>query len=132
MEHPEESSGEERVGPTMEHLEDSDDEERAGPTREHPDDTDDEKRLGYSDGYEIVDLLWPMYSGMKDLVPPLPLLFDRVSEGRKPVSGTKLLEIPLEVLALIVQKIPEVSLVCSCQQRLPTACPLSPIHKPPF
>lgn len=57
----------------------------------------------------------PMFSGMKDefgkeLVPPLPLLFDRVSEGRKPVSGTKLLGIPLEVLALVVQKVPEASL----------------------
>ena len=110
MEHPEELRDEERVGLTMERLEDSDDEGRAGPTIEHPDDSDDEKRVGSSDGYEILDLLLPMSSGMKDVGPPLPLLFDRVSEGRKPVSGTKLLEIPLEVLAQIVQKIPKASL----------------------
>ncbi len=109
MEYPEKLSNEERVGPTMEHLEDSD-EERAGPTIERPDDSDDEKRVDSSDGYKILDLLLPMSSGMKDIVSPLPLLFDRVSEGRKPVSGTKLLEVPLEVLALIVQKIPEASL----------------------
>ena len=57
----------------------------------------------------------PMLSGGtdefgKELVPPLPLLFDRVSEGRKPVSGSILLRVPLEVLALVVQKIPETSL----------------------
>ena len=100
---------------TMESPEDSSDGERTGPTIEHPDDPGVEKRTGPYQGRQILDLMMPMFSGMKDdfgkeLVPPLPLLFDRVSEGRKPVSGAKLLRIPLEVLALVVQKVPEASL----------------------
>lgn len=115
MEHPEDSSDEERADTFREHPEDSDDEETAGPTVEHADDSTDEEGIGPHEGYEVLDLMMPMLSGVKDefgkeLVPPLPLLFDRVSEGRKPISGTKLLEIPMEVLALVVQKIPEASL----------------------
>ena len=57
----------------------------------------------------------PTFSGTKDdfgkeLVPPLPLLFDRVSEGKEPVSGSKLFRLPLELLALVVQNVPEASL----------------------
>lgn len=119
MEPPEDSSDEDRAGPLMEHPEDldSDDEERAVSisTTEHLDDLDDEDIEGTTKGNEILDVMMPMLSGGKDdfgkeLVPPLPFLFDRVSEGRMPVSGTKLLTIPLEVLALIVRKIPATSL----------------------
>lgn len=111
MEHPENSSDEERAGPFIEHPEDSNDEERA----DHPDDSDDEEIKGPTKGHEILNLMMPMLSGGKDefgkdLVPPLPLLFDRVSEGRKPVSESKLLRIPLEVLALVVQIVPAASL----------------------
>ncbi|KAL9066235.1 MAG: hypothetical protein Q9161_007692 [Pseudevernia consocians] len=82
---------------------------------EHPEDSDHEEGIGPFESHQVLDLMMPMYSGGKDdfgkeLVPPLPLFFDRVSEGRKPVSETKLLGIPLEVLALVVQKIPEESL----------------------
>ena len=117
MEHREDSSDEERAGPLMEHPEDSDsdDEERAVSTVEHSQGSDDDETEGPTKGFEILDLMMPMLSDGKDefgkeLVPPLPLLFDRVSEGRKPVSGAKLLGIPLEVLALILSKIPEASL----------------------
>lgn len=115
MEHPEDSSDEERAGPLIGHPEDSGNEERAVSTMEHPEEPDDEETEGPTKGCEILDLMMPMLSGGKDdfgkeLVPPLPLLFDRVSEGRKPVSGAKLLRIPLEVLALVVHNIPEASL----------------------
>lgn len=111
MEHPENSSDEERADPLIEHPGDSNDEE----TAEHPDDSDDEEIRGPPKGHEILDLMMPMFSGGKDefgkeLVPPLPLLFDRVSEGRKPVSESELMKIPLEILALVVQKVPETSL----------------------
>lgn len=41
---------------------------------------------------EILDLLLPMFSGTKgdygkEVVPPLPLTFDRVNEGRPPSSN---------------------------------------------
>ena len=115
MEHPQDASDEERADPNLEDIEDSDDEEIAGPTVEHSDDSDDEVGRGSREGYDVLDLMMPMLSGGKDeygkeLVPPLPLLFDRVSEGRKPASGTKLFNVPLEVLALVVQKVPEASL----------------------
>ena len=111
MEQPENSSDEERAGPFIDHPEDSHGEERAG----HPDDSDDEEMESAPKGHEILDLMMPMFSGGKDdfgkeVVPPLSLLFDRVSEGRKPVSGSKLLQIPLEVLALVVRMVPEASL----------------------
>lgn len=36
--------------------------------------------------------------------------FDRVSEGKEPVSGFKLFRLSLELLALVVQNVSEVSL----------------------
>lgn len=115
MEHPEDLSDEARAGPSMEHPEGSDDEEIAGATIENGHDSDDEQSRGPFEGHEILDLMMPMFSGTKDdfgkeLVPPRPLLFDRVSEGREPMSGSKLLRLPLEVLSLVVQKVPKTSL----------------------
>ena len=115
MDSPQDASDEEGAVPIMEDLEDSDDEETAGQTVDHSSDSDDEERVCSREEFDVLDLMMPMLSGGKDeygkeLVPPLPLLFDRVSEGRKPVSRTRLLNIPLEVLALVVQKVPETSL----------------------
>ncbi|KAL8772283.1 MAG: hypothetical protein Q9209_002495 [Squamulea sp. 1 TL-2023] len=63
----------------------------------------------------ILDLMMPMLSGGKDefgreVVPPRPLTFDRISEGRLPASNTKLLYLPTEILALVVEAIPQGSL----------------------
>ena len=115
MEHPQDSSDEEGENPIMGDIQDSDDEERADPTVGHSNDSDDEEQVCSDEEFDVLGLLMPMLSGGKDeygkeLVPPLPLLFDRVSEGRKPVSGTKLLNFPLEVLTLVVQNLPETSL----------------------
>lgn len=59
----------------------------------------------------ILDLMMPMFSGTKDdfgsgIVPPLPLLFDRVSEGRDMISQAPLLRLPLEIVALILRHLP--------------------------
>lgn len=115
LQNPEDSNDEERAGLTVEHLEDLDDEERTVLDMENPEDSDEEERNAPHKGHDILDLMMPMFSGVKDefgkeLVPPLPLLFDRVSEGRKPVSESRLWTIPLEVLALVVQMVPEESL----------------------
>ena len=115
MDSPQDVSDEEGAVPIMEDLEDLDDEETAGQTVGHSSDSDDEDRVCSREEFDVLDLMMPMLSGGKDeygkeLVPPLPLLFDRVSEGRKPVSRTRLLNIPLEILALVVQKVPETSL----------------------
>ncbi|KAL8778701.1 MAG: hypothetical protein Q9213_007288 [Squamulea squamosa] len=63
----------------------------------------------------ILDLMMPMFSGSKDefgreVVPPRPLTFDRISEGRLPASNAKLLYLPTEILALVVEAIPQGSL----------------------
>ena len=115
MEHPRDASDEEGAVPIMEDFEDSVDEETAGPTVEHSNDSDDEEGVAPREEFDVLDLMMPMLFGEKDeygkeLVPPLPLLFDRVSEGRKLVSSTNLLNFPLEVLALVIQKVPETSL----------------------
>lgn len=115
MEHPRDASDEEGAVPIMEDFEDSVDEETAGPTAEHSNDSDDEEGLASHEDFDVLGLMMPMLFGEKDeygkeLVPPLPLLFDRVSEGRKLVSSTSLLNFPLEVLALVIQKVPETSL----------------------
>ena len=100
----------------MKHLEDSSDEERANTPVENAYDSDDEERSGPPGGHDILlDLMMPMFSGTKDsfgreVVPALPLYFDRVSEGRAPVSASKLLTLPLHVLALVVQTVPKASL----------------------
>jgi hypothetical protein len=60
---------------------------------------------------EILDLLVPIFSGTdddygKEVVPPLPLTFDRVNEGRPPSSNALLFKLPMELLANILQYIP--------------------------
>lgn len=99
----------------MEYPEDSNDGGGAALTTEHVYDADEEERKRSREAFDIMELMMPTFSGTKDdfgkeLVPPLPLLFDRVSEGKEPVSGSKLFRLPLELLALVVQNIPEASL----------------------
>lgn len=60
----------------------------------------------------ILDLLMPTFSGDKDeygkdVVPPLPLSFDRVNEGRPPASSARLLKLPTEILGEIFHCTPE-------------------------
>ncbi|KAL2010954.1 hypothetical protein VTN00DRAFT_3672 [Thermoascus crustaceus] len=64
---------------------------------------------------EILELLVPFFSGTKDDygkedVPPLPLTFDRVNEGRPPSSNALLFKLPVEILANILLHIPQDSL----------------------
>jgi len=64
---------------------------------------------------DVLSLLLPMFSGSKDsfgkeYVPPLPLSFDRVNEGRPPLSTAPLFKIPLEILSLIGLHVPSFSL----------------------
>ena len=40
-----------------------------------------------------------------DVIPPLPLAFDRVNEGRAPSSGSPLFKLPFEILDVIFQNI---------------------------
>ena len=119
---PEDSDKEARAGPLLEHLEDSnrdpedsDNEERAVLTTENLCNEDETGRIDPPDRYQILDLMMPMFSGTKDdfgkeTVPPLPLFFDRVSEGREPISGSRLFRLPQEILNVVVQSVPEVSL----------------------
>jgi hypothetical protein len=63
----------------------------------------------------ILGLLMPMLVVGKDeygkeLVPPLPLSFDRVNGNRPPASDTALFKLPIEILGLILQHIPSSSL----------------------
>ena len=99
----------------MDDLDSSSDEGRAGLTTEPVYDSDDDERNGAGPAFDILDLMMPIFSGTKDdfgkeLIPPLPLLFDRICEGREPVSRSNLFRLPLEVLALVVQNVPEASL----------------------
>ncbi|KAG6997818.1 hypothetical protein G7Y79_00037g073360 [Physcia stellaris] len=57
---------------------------------------------------DITHLLMPMFGGSKDeygkdVVPPDPLLFDRVNEGRLPLSRSALFKLPLEILGMVLQ-----------------------------
>ena len=68
-----------------------------------------------TDDCRILDLLMPMFSGSKDeygkeLVPPLPLSFDRVNGNQPPVSDAALFKLPFELLALILQHVQSSSL----------------------
>ena len=59
--------------------------------------------------------LFPMYSGdelaiQKENVPPLPLSFDRVNQGRSPQSNNLLFKLPLELLGEILQHVESSSL----------------------
>ncbi|MCJ1426647.1 hypothetical protein MMC29_004550 [Sticta canariensis] len=46
----------------------------------------------------------------KDVVPPIPLFFDRVNEGRPPNSNSFLFQLPFEVLGVITRYLSESSL----------------------
>lgn len=64
---------------------------------------------------DITDLVESMFRGSKDdygkdIVPPDPLLFDRVNEGKPPLSNSALFELPLEILGIILQYLPTSSL----------------------
>jgi hypothetical protein len=64
---------------------------------------------------DITGLLVPMFSGGPDeygreIVPPAPLAFDRVNEGRAPKSNAPLLRLPLEVLGHISDSVSRDSL----------------------
>lgn len=66
-------------------------------------------------GTEILELLMPMFSGHKDdygkdVVPPLPLSFDRVNQGQPPISTAPLFQLPAEILGEVLQYIPWSSL----------------------
>ena len=57
---------------------------------------------------DITHLLMHMFGGSKDeygkdVVPPYPLLFDRVNEGRLPLSKSALFKLPLEILGMVLQ-----------------------------
>jgi len=59
-------------------------------------------------GADILNVLMGMFSGNKDdygseIVPPLPLSFDRVNEGRPARSKAPLLNLPTEILGVILQ-----------------------------
>ena len=60
---------------------------------------------------DALSLTMGMYSGTKDdygkeAVPPLPLPFDRVNEGRAPTSSMLLFRMPLEIISLILSYVP--------------------------
>lgn len=64
---------------------------------------------------DILSLLMLMFSGSKDdygkeVVPPLPLSFDRVLEGRSPQSTAPLLKLPFEILGVILHHVEPASL----------------------
>lgn len=57
---------------------------------------------------DILNVLMGMFSGHKDdygsaIVPPLPLSFDRVNEGRPARSKASLLNLPIEIIGVILQ-----------------------------
>lgn len=68
------------------------------------------------DRYDMLDLLTPMYDPGrkdefgKDVVPPIPLSFDRVNEGRPPTSKSLIFQLPFEILRIIVLYLSESSL----------------------
>ena len=60
---------------------------------------------------DVMSLTLGMYGGTKDdygkeVVPPLPLSFDRVNEGRAPTCSMLLFRMPLEIIGLILGYIP--------------------------
>ena len=67
------------------------------------------------EGTEILDLLMPMLSGGKDeygkdVVPPLPLSFDRVNEAQPPASTAPLFRLPVEIIGEVLQYVSQASL----------------------
>ena len=66
---------------------------------------------------DIMHLLIPMLSLSNDnlgteVVPPRPLSFDRVNEGKSPVSDALLFTLPFELLGQILESLPRSSLAC--------------------
>jgi hypothetical protein len=65
---------------------------------------------------DVLDLWMTPHSGWKkdnygrDVVPPLPLSFDRINEGRPPKSTALLFQQPFEIIGAIAQLIPPDSL----------------------
>ena len=67
---------------------------------------------------DVLDLLIPLFSGSKDefgknVVPPLPLLYDRVNEKRPPLASSAfsiLFRLPMELLSPIIQLLSPTSL----------------------
>lgn len=75
---------------------------------EQQEDEEDEEDDDEAPDKHVLNLLVPMFSSLhdeygKDTVPPLPLLFDQVSEGQKPCSEAPLLRLPVGILAEIVR-----------------------------
>ncbi|KAL8738697.1 MAG: hypothetical protein Q9190_007962 [Brigantiaea leucoxantha] len=71
-------------------------------------------------GFDIIELLISTFSGQKDdygkeTVPPIPLLFDRVCEGRNPASNAPLFFLPFEILSQILHHVPDTSLASLAQ-----------------
>ena len=67
------------------------------------------------DSRHIMQLMMPRFSGGidkygKEIVPPLPLSFDRVMEGRPPSTLAPLFRLPDEILSIIVQYVDHESL----------------------
>ncbi len=77
--------------------------------------TSSELRIMARDSRHIMQLMMPRFSGSidrygKETVPPLPLSFDRVMEGRPPSTPAPLFGLPDEVLSIIVQYVDHESL----------------------
>jgi hypothetical protein len=67
------------------------------------------------DSRRVMQLMMPTFSGSidkygKETVPPLPLSFDRVMEGRPPSTPAPLFGLPDEILTIIVQYVDHESL----------------------
>ena len=59
-------------------------------------------------GNEILDVIMPMLCGDKndygkDVVPAVPLTFDRVNEDRPPRTNARLFQLPFEILGIILE-----------------------------
>lgn len=61
------------------------------------------------DSYDVLGLLTPITSG-SGKVPPIPLFFDRVNEGRPPTSKSLIFQLPFEILEEIALYLSESSL----------------------
>jgi hypothetical protein len=67
------------------------------------------------DRRHVMKLMMPTFSGSidkygKETVPPLPLSFDKVMEGRPPSTPAPLFGLPDEILTIIVQYVDHESL----------------------
>lgn len=60
---------------------------------------------------DVLSLVMGMFSGHKDdygkeIVPPLPLSFDRINEGKPSSSAARIFQLPSEILGLILRHVP--------------------------